>query len=64
MDRWVTPPMRVTSHTWGPPPPCKQAFIYNPDATRPPSLLAIILITIVKRWKTTVGTATTSSCHQ
>ena len=26
MDRWVTPPKRVTSPTWGPPPPCKQAL--------------------------------------
>ena len=26
MDRRVTPPMRVTSPTWGPPPPCKQAL--------------------------------------
>ena len=26
MDRRVTPPKRVTSPTWGPPPPCKQAF--------------------------------------
>ena len=25
MDRRVTPPRRVTSPTWGPPPPCKQA---------------------------------------
>ena len=25
MDRWVTPPKRVTSLTWGPPLPCKQA---------------------------------------
>ena len=25
MDRWVTPPKRVTSPTWGSPPPCKQA---------------------------------------
>ena len=25
MDRRVTPPKRVTSHAWGPPPPCKQA---------------------------------------
>ena len=24
MDRRVTPPKRVTSPTWGPPPPCKQ----------------------------------------
>ena len=26
MDRRVTPPKRVTSSTWGPPPPCKQAL--------------------------------------
>ena len=26
MDRRVTPPSRVTSPTWGPPPPCKQAL--------------------------------------
>ena len=26
MDRWVTPPRRVTSPTWGPPPPCKHAL--------------------------------------
>ena len=26
MDRWVTPPKRVTSPMWGPPPPCKQAL--------------------------------------
>ena len=27
MDRRVTPPKRVTSPTWSPPPPCKQALI-------------------------------------
>ena len=26
MNRRVTPPKQVTSPTWGPPPPCKQAF--------------------------------------
>ena len=26
MNRRVTPPKRVTSPTWGPPPPCKQAL--------------------------------------
>ena len=26
MDRRVTPPKRVTSRIWGPPPPCKQAL--------------------------------------
>ena len=25
MEKWVTPPKRVTSPTWGPSPPCKQA---------------------------------------
>ena len=25
MNRWITPPKRVTSPTWSPPPPCKQA---------------------------------------
>ena len=29
MDRRVTPPKRVTSPTWGPPPPCKQALSEN-----------------------------------
>ena len=29
MERRVTPPRRVTSPTWGPPPPCKQALSSN-----------------------------------
>ena len=29
MDRRVTPPKRVTSPTWGPPPPCKQALKFR-----------------------------------
>ena len=29
LDRWVTPPKRVTSPTFGPPPPCKQALNKN-----------------------------------
>ena len=29
MDRRVTPPKRVTSPTWSPPPPCKQALSKN-----------------------------------
>ena len=28
MDRRVTPPKKVSSPTWGPPPPCKQALNY------------------------------------
>ena len=28
IDRRVTPPRRVTSPTWGSPPPCKQALTY------------------------------------
>ena len=31
MDRWVTPPKRVTSPTLGPPLPCKQALKNNQD---------------------------------
>ena len=30
-DRRVTPPKRVTSPTWGPPPPCKQALSLGVD---------------------------------
>ena len=33
MDRRVTPPKRVSSPTWGPPPPCKQAL--NPTLNNP-----------------------------
>ena len=32
MDKRVTPPKRVTSPTWGPPTPCKQALRFK-DAT-------------------------------
>ena len=28
MEKRVTPPKRVTSPTWGPPSPCKQALIF------------------------------------
>ena len=34
MDRWVTPPKRVISPTWGPPTPCKQALGYNRGLNR------------------------------
>ena len=33
MDRPVAPPERVTSPTWGPPPPCKQALNLCSTAT-------------------------------
>ena len=33
MDRWVTPPRRATSPTWGPPPPCKHALKHTVVAT-------------------------------
>ena len=35
MDRRVTPPERVTSPTWGSPPPCKQALLktIGPDGS-------------------------------
>ena len=43
MNRRVTPPKRVTSPTWGPPPPCKQALTiqkaYSEEAQgKPPGL--------------------------
>ena len=31
MDKRVNPPARVTSPTWGPPLPCKQALTYCKD---------------------------------
>ena len=31
MDRWVTPPKRVTSPTWGPSPPCKHRPLNTGD---------------------------------
>ena len=31
MDELVNPPTWVTSPTWGPPPPCKQALTYCKD---------------------------------
>ena len=34
MDRRVTPPERVTSPSWGSPPPCKQALIDECTACR------------------------------
>ena len=33
MDKRATPPVRVTSPTWGPPPPCKQALGVTRDRT-------------------------------
>ena len=33
MDKRATPPKRVTSPTWGPPPPCKQALRRNLKGT-------------------------------
>ena len=39
MDRWVTPPKRVTSPTWGPPPPYKQALTYRNWSNRHPGRL-------------------------
>ena len=33
MNKWATPPKRVTSPTWGPPPPCKQELRRNLKGT-------------------------------
>ena len=40
MDRRVTPPKRVTSPTWGPSPPCKQALEFS-------SFLGIYTVTLI-----------------
>ena len=42
MDRRVTPPKRVTSPTWGPPPPYKQALYL--DAAKFEQLIFLTLI--------------------
>ena len=34
MDRRVTPPKRVSSPSWGPPPPCKQALSNDPGKVK------------------------------
>ena len=46
MDRRVTPPKRVTSPTWGPPPPCKQAL--NSISRW---LHSVFFFRLVTRWK-------------
>ena len=44
MERRVTPPKRVTSPTWGPPPPCKQALNCkrNNNLKKPPQHPGIV----------------------
>ena len=44
MDRRVTPPTRVTSPTWGPPPSCKQALI-------PQAKISWIRVSGFRRWE-------------
>ena len=50
MDRWVNPPKRVTSLTWGPSPPCKKALSHwkriSGDAHFLPTLFSDILLII------------------
>ena len=52
MDRRVTPPKRVTSPTWGPPPPCKQAL--RPAARKSITLISGSL-TSLYRWVKNAG---------
>ena len=42
MDRRVTPPKRVTSPTWGPPPPCKQALKACLHGVGEPGLVGLV----------------------
>ena len=46
MDRRITPPKRVTSPTWVPPPPCKQAFSALRVNKLPQHILAVYYIII------------------
>ena len=51
MDRLVTPPTRVTSPTWGLPPPCKQA----PTHCYPSSSKCHCYFATVKDFKTLIS---------
>ena len=46
MDRRVTPPQRVSSPTWGPPPPCKQVLSALRVNKLPQHILAVYYIII------------------
>ena len=45
MDRWVTSP------TWGPPPPCKQALILHTDTERSPGKGKFFISSLVSNSK-------------
>ena len=63
-DRRVTLPKRVTSPTWGPPPPCKQALKCLPSFAKRLSKLKKFtqLFWIVQEGKTFEESVTTSNC--
>ena len=46
IDRRVTPPKRVTSATWGPPPSCKQVLIHELRKRQIPKLSRTNCVTI------------------
>ena len=50
MDRWVTPPKQVTSPTWGPPPPCKQALDDKQKFANTTSIHELVLCTSRTFW--------------
>ena len=63
MDRRVTLPKRVTSLTWGPPPPCKQALsVYLPYLPTSNFKKFPQLFCIVQEGKTFEESVTTSNC--
>ena len=50
MDRRVTPPKQVTSPTWGPPPPCKQALREQVKIEKGTGLMNISAIILLFNW--------------
>ena len=59
IDRRVTPPKRVTSATWGPPPSCKQVLIHELRKRQIPKLsrtnCVTIQLTTVRAWSNEPG---------
>ena len=50
MDRRVTPPKQVTSATWGPQPPCKQALREQVKIEKGTGLMNISAIILLFNW--------------
>ena len=51
MDRWATPPKRVTSPIWGNPSPCKQALteVFSPKTDDNELLIIITTVSLLSK---------------